>query len=58
VTCGQVRVGEEDGPELLPSIRREVHMILRNEEERVMSKGKHSEAEVISALKQVKAGRG
>ena len=42
--------------DLLPSIRRKVYMILRNEEER-MSKGKHSEVEMIGALKQMEAGR-
>jgi putative transposase len=43
--------------DLLPKIRTKVSMILAKKGGRGMSKGKHSEAEMIAALKQMEAGR-
>jgi putative transposase len=45
------------GTDLLPKIRTKVSMILAKKGGRGMSKGKHSEAEMIAALKQMEAGR-
>jgi putative transposase len=49
-----LRVRQSD---LLPKIRTKVSMILAKKGGRGMSKGKHSEAEMIAALKQMEAGR-
>ena len=43
--------------DLLPKNRTKVSMILAEKGGRGMSKGKHSEAEMIAALKQMEAGR-
>ena len=43
--------------DLLPKIRTKVSMILAEKRRRGMSRGKHTEAEMIGALKQMEAGR-
>jgi putative transposase len=44
-------------PDLLPKIRTRRNMIFDSESEREMSKSKHTEAQMIGALKQLEAGR-